>query len=729
MSTESTNTRFELAYRFVTETRSPVYLTGKAGTGKTTFLNYVREHCSKQMVVVAPTGVAAINAGGVTMHSFFQLPLAPYVPSQPIGFEGFSRAVDRHSLLRNLRFSKEKRKLIRELELLVIDEVSMLRSDMLDAMDTILQHVRQDDAPFGGIQVLFIGDLYQLPPVVQSDDEALLNAHYRSPFFFDAYVFQQVAPVYIELNQIYRQSDDTFISLLNNVRNHCLGARDYELLEARFQPDFRDTSGRYITLCSHNRQADAINQRELEALPGELFTYSGEIRDDFGENLLPTDRVLRLKVGAQVMFIRNDQSAEKLYYNGKIARITELQQDRIVVQLPGSNETMEVGQETWNQLTYIYDAESGETQQKILGQFIQYPLRLAWAVTIHKSQGLTFSHAVLDAGSSFAPGQVYVALSRCTSLEGIVLRSRITPASLHVDERLARSAFSEAPEAALQVNLETAREQYQAEQVRRLFLWMPLLDVAVLYRQELLGRAGAGGREAALQLASELIDKLSMQLDFATKFLTELGTIAQLPGKDSRRAQLVERAQHAVRFFADRLLLDLLPRLQTPEPVQGKVSKSESEARAMLLSMVQQKLEHFSRAQCWGEPLWTGDPLPVHAREGWKPAAANRSKKKKGDSARETYILFLAGKSAPEIAVIRKLALSTIEGHLLHFVMAGELDIFLFLTLEQVEEIYKTHEAHPEFNTTELKNHMEGRYSYNQIRMALYYAGQEQSSV
>lgn len=727
MSAEYTNTRFELAYRFVTETRNPVYLTGKAGTGKTTFLNYVRDHCSKQMVVVAPTGVAAINAGGVTMHSFFQLPLAPYVPVQPSGFGGISRAVDRHSLLRNLRFGKEKRKVIQELELLVIDEVSMLRSDMLDAIDTILRHVRQDDAPFGGIQVLFIGDLYQLPPVVQSDDEPLLNAHYPSPFFFDAHVFRRVAPVYIELRQIYRQSDDIFISLLNNVRNHCLGARDYELLEARFQPDFRDTSGRYITLCSHNRQADAINQRELEALPGEPFTYTGEIRDDFGENLLPTERVLRLKVGAQVMFIRNDQSAEKLYYNGKIARITELQQDRIVVQFPGSDSTMEVGKETWDQLTYAYNAESGETQQKILGQFIQYPLRLAWAVTIHKSQGLTFSHAVLDAGSSFAPGQVYVALSRCTSLEGIVLRSRITAASLHVDERLARGAFAEEPEATLQATLETAREQYQAEQVRRLFLWTPLLDAAVLYRQELLGRAGAGGREAALEIVSELIDKLSMQVEFATKFLTELDTIVQLPGKESRRAQWVQRAQLAVRFFADRLLLDILPRLQGREPVQGKVSKSESEARAMFLATVQQKLEYFSKAECWGEPLWTGEPLPTHAQVGWKPASANLPKKRKGDSARETYILFLAGKSVQEIAASRKLAPSTIEGHLLTFVKAGELDIFLFLTLEQIEEIYKAHESQPELSTTELKNSMQGRYSFNQIRMALYYAGREQS--
>lgn len=729
MSTTPINTRFDLAYRFVSETRSPVYLTGKAGTGKTTFLKYVRDHCPKQMVIVAPTGVAAINAGGVTMHSFFQLPLAPYVPFQPAGFGGYSRAVDRHSLLRNLRFSREKRKLIQELDLLVIDEVSMLRSDMLDAIDTILRHVRQDDAAFGGIQVLFIGDLYQLPPVVQSEDEALLQAHYRSPFFFDAHVFQRVAPVYIELKQIYRQSDETFISLLNNVRNHCLSTRDYELLEARFRPDFRDTSGRYITLTSHNRQADAINQRELEALPGELFTYTGEIRDDFGENLLPTDRVLRLKVGAQVMFIRNDQSAEKLYYNGKIARITELREDRIVVQFPGSDASMEVSRETWDQLTYVYNAESGETQQKILGQFIQYPLRLAWAVTIHKSQGLTFSHAVLDAGSSFAPGQVYVALSRCTSLEGIVLRSRITPASLHVDERLARGAFAEEPETTLQASLETAREQYQAELVQRLFRWTPLLDAAVLYRQELLGRAGAGGREAALELASELIDKLSMQLDFATKFLTELGSIAQLPGRDSRRVQLVQRAQHAVRFFADRLLLDLLPRLQAPEPVRGKVSKSETEARAMLLSMVQQKLEQFSRAQCWGEPLWTGDPLPTHAKEGWKPAAVAPPKKKKGDSARETYIHFLAGKTVQEIAALRNLSPTTIEGHLLNFVVAGELDIFLFLTLEQIEEIYKTHEAHPELNTTDLKNSMEGRYSYNQIRMALHYAGQERTPV
>ncbi|MBK6329540.1 MAG: AAA family ATPase [Bacteroidetes bacterium] len=433
---DDTNHYFKLAFDYVMNTSCPIYLTGKAGTGKTTFLKYVKQHCTKNMIVVAPTGVAAINAGGVTMHSFFQLPFGPYVADAPRGFGLNENMVDKNALLGKLKLGGNKRTLIQELELLVIDEVSMLRSDMLDAIDTILRMVRKRNKPFGGVQVLFIGDLYQLPPVVKDTEATIFKTYYQSPFFFHAKVFEQTQPIFIELKKIYRQNEQQFIDILNNLRNNDLSEQDFDILNSRYNPTFTPKDHKYITLTSHNHKADAINHQELEKLKSTVYEYHGEIKGEFNDKQLPTDLLLKLKEGAQVMFIKNDSSGLGRYYNGKIAIIDKIDKNEIIVRFPDSNDIMTIEKETWENITYRHDDEKNNIEEKVLGTYTQFPLRLAWAITIHKSQGLTFTHAIIDAGSSFAPGQVYVALSRCTSLEGIVLQSRILPNAIHSNYRI-----------------------------------------------------------------------------------------------------------------------------------------------------------------------------------------------------------------------------------------------------------------------------------------------------
>jgi ATP-dependent exoDNAse (exonuclease V) alpha subunit len=404
------NEIFDLAFRFVTETSEHIFLTGKAGTGKTTFLKYLKENCAKNIVVAAPTGVAAINAGGVTLHSLFQLPFHPFLPTRH----------NKDELLAKIRFNKQQQQLLRKMELLVIDEISMVRCDVMDAIDTILRSVRRNhETAFGGVQVLCIGDLYQLPPVVQNQEWAILQEYYDSPFFFDSLAVKEQMPLLIELNKIYRQKEDSFVRLLNKIRNNDMDADDFEDLHLRFDPGFRPTEDqKYITLSSHNRQADEINQRQINQLLSPAHTYNAEIEDDFPEHLNPVDRALVLKKGAQVMFMKND-AVYKRYFNGKIGVIKSLEDEKIVVECDGYD--IDVPKETWENSKYTLNRTDGKLEQQTLGTFTQYPLRLAWAITIHKSQGLTFEKVMIDAGSAFSSGQVYVALSRCTSLEGIVL--------------------------------------------------------------------------------------------------------------------------------------------------------------------------------------------------------------------------------------------------------------------------------------------------------------------
>ncbi|MGD9367499.1 MAG: helix-turn-helix domain-containing protein [Desulfobacteraceae bacterium] len=443
------NPELRLAEAFVQETDCHIFLTGKAGTGKTTFLQTMKDKCHKRLVVTAPTGVAAINAGGVTLHSFFQLPFGPFVPGSEV-----------HAGLHRIR--KEKQNMIKTLDLLIIDEISMVRADLLDGVDSVLRRYRRSDLPFGGVQLLMIGDLHQLPPVAKQAEWQILQPYYDSPFFFSSIALGRTEWTPIELKHIYRQSDPHFIELLNRVRDNRLDSATLKTLNARHRPDFSAAEGEhYITLCTHNKSADTINADKLNRLPGPVRRFDAQVEGEFPKQARPTAATLEFKPGAQVMFIRNDMSAQKKYFNGKMGKIVTMSGDGIGVLCPGDAEKIEVEKTTWENIEYGLDPETAEISQKVVGTFRQYPLKPAWAITIHKSQGLTFDRAIIDAQAAFAHGQVYVALSRCRTLEGIVLSSPLTSVAVKTDPTVQGFTARVAKSRPSKEQLSDAKNRYQ----------------------------------------------------------------------------------------------------------------------------------------------------------------------------------------------------------------------------------------------------------------------------
>ncbi len=407
------NPELQLAWQFIENTGTHLFLTGKAGTGKTTFLRRLREHTPKRMVVLAPTGIAAINAGGVTIHSFFQLSFAPFVPDTTL-----------NSAQMHYRFNKEKRNIIRSMDLLVIDEISMVRADLLDAVDATLRRYRDREKPFGGVQLLMIGDLQQLAPVVKDSEWELLRRYYETPYFFASHALRETVYMTIELEKVYRQSDTYFLSLLNKIRENKADDEVLNALNKRYQRGFQPSKEEgYIRLTTHNNQAQQVNDRELASLPGKAYSFRAEVKDEFPEYSYPADEVLTVKEGAQIMFLKNDVSSEKRYYNGMIGEVVTVNETGMFVRGKDSEHEFQLLQEEWGNYKYVLNEETKEITEEIAGVFRQYPIRLAWAITIHKSQGLTFERAIIDARNSFAHGQTYVALSRCKTLEGMVLES------------------------------------------------------------------------------------------------------------------------------------------------------------------------------------------------------------------------------------------------------------------------------------------------------------------
>ncbi len=454
------NAEFNFAAEFVMQTNRLVYLTGKAGTGKTTFLRYLQSTCSKNMVVLAPTGVAAVNAGGQTIHSFFNIKPSVYVPGDKrLRYSVSDRDDDKTAITDHFRYQREKLDLIRKLEVMIIDEISMVRCDLLDVIDQLLRFIRKRHfTPFGGVQVILIGDTFQLPPIANHDDWAVLSRFYESPYFFSSMVLKTVKPVYIELKKIYRQKDDTFIELLNRVRLNKLHFDDMRLLNSRylhgFEPEGADD---YIILASHNRMVIETNQRRLDEINEEPELYEAEVSGIFPENSYPADQLLQLKVGAQVMMIRNDRN--KRYFNGKIGHVAELTDSTIKVKFPDET-TVDVLQETWDNIRYKWDAEKKKVIEEPIGTFTQFPVKLAWAITVHKSQGLTFDKVIADVGEAFAHGQVYVALSRCTSFQGLLLKSPMNARAIKTDHVVLKFAANETPGTILLKELEKSKTNY-----------------------------------------------------------------------------------------------------------------------------------------------------------------------------------------------------------------------------------------------------------------------------
>ena len=550
MNYDVTNKMFRLATELANQSSRNIFLTGKAGTGKTTFLKYIKENCPKQIAVVAPTGVAAINAGGVTMHSFFQLPFSPFIPDAG----GFNRQneeiTNKNSLLSRLRMTTEKKKTLQELELLIIDEISMVRCDMLDAVDAVLRHIRRrNNEGFGGVQVLFIGDMFQLPPVIKEHEWRLLRDFYNSPYFFDSHVIKEDPPVYIEFDKIYRQSEEKFIDVLNKVRNNELDEEGRILLEKRFLPDFvRTKDDGYIILTTHNDRARGKNETALKSLASKSISYRAEIEGDFPESAYPAEEQLLLKVGSQVMFIKNDSERIKRYFNGKIGTVTDLDDDKILVRCRDGEDEIEVTKEKWENIRYTVDKKSRQLNEEVLGSFTQYPLRLAWAITIHKSQGLTFDKVIIDAGEAFAPGQVYVALSRCTTLDGIVLQSHLRSTKIFSDERIVQFSKTNSSKNIIEQELEQSKRKYQLKTLLSLFDYNQIIGEAELLIPYLIENKSSFNEDAK-KWVDAFLNKVTQLQTIAEKFQNQLRSIFDHEGNSGTNKVLSERISAGSIYF------------------------------------------------------------------------------------------------------------------------------------------------------------------------------------
>ena len=695
-----TNVELEQAWEFVEHTGTSIFLTGKAGTGKTTFLKSVVEKSKKRLVVVAPTGVAAINARGVTIHSFFQLPFSPYIPNTIVK--------------REYGVSKEKRNIIKTLDLLIIDEISMVRSDLLDAIDSVLRRFKNPTKPFGGVQLLMIGDLQQLTPVVTDEDAHMLKPHYSTPYFFGSHALAQIPYVTIALKHVYRQQDDAFLNILNHVREGRPTAEDMQRLNARYDPNFRPEED-YIRLTTHNAMADNYNDSQLAQLATPSYNFKAEIRGTFPEYSYPTSEILTLKAGAQVMFVKNDSSPLRQYYNGRIGRVKRIDKEQITVHCPGDNFDITVTPQEWENTRYVINKETKEIEPEVQGVFRQYPLRLAWAITIHKSQGLTFEHAIIDAEMSFAPGQVYVALSRCKTLEGLVLASRIDEKAIINDRRVADYIARQENEAERSISmLEHHKQAYHKQQLMELFTFND-----VLRAQESLCRAAVEWlhpypkltalHKATQKALCEQVDRVAM------KWLT---IINQTDENLLTNGAFLERVKRSAGYFNATLNNHLRPLIGRTR--EAKITNKNGAERLQTTFddlRVAYLTKHYLLDAVFKRGFEVGHYLKLRqiafldaldevfpqinmARRRHKEPTPQKTKRE--ETKLVSRRMFDEGKTAGDIAVARNLTISTVESHLAHFVEKGELkaiDVIGKMRYETITDALNCLE-----NTTDMKN-------------------------
>jgi GTPase SAR1 family protein len=816
-----TNQELQLAFDFVKYTNRNIFLTGKAGTGKTTFLHDLKKSSPKRMIVVAPTGVAAINAGGVTIHSFFQLPFHPFVPSFYFSETNPDNQPEQKDTA-GYKMSRDKINIIKSLDLLIIDEISMVRADTLDAIDGVLRRYKLRHLPFGGVQLLMIGDLQQLAPVVKDEDWEILKKYYDSAFFFGSRALGSTDYVTIELKHIYRQNDQVFIDLLNKVRDNNVDSEVLKELNKRFIPDFDpDSDGGYITLTTHNYQAQTLNDSKLEKLPGSTHSFSATIKDDFPEFSYPNASELILKKGAQVMFVKNDLSREKLFFNGKIGKVESFDKDVIVVKCPDDDFRIRVEMVEWQNMKYTIDDESKEIQETVIGTFTQYPLKLAWAITIHKSQGLTFEKAIIDARDAFAHGQVYVALSRCRTLNGLVLSTQINQRSI-IDNRsisdFTRETEKKQPDQKL---LAESKKAYQQMLLTELFDFAPLthklyycMKVVNEHHESLLGNP----RE---MLENTLINIKADLVEVSEKFHLQLKGLLNGEIEAESNILLQERVKKAGEYFSVKLEAAMKAILAgyKVETDNKTVRKSFSEALERTRKEAVIKLDCLNAVKSGFE---TGKYLDARAKSSLDiPALRSHSEKTVEDTsgtvqhsgllrqikewrnlkARETslphymilpqktmvtlansmpqshkalklikgmgtkksekygkellniiisycqkekieapadspegemipkiakadtkitsYNLFKEGKTVSQIAEERNLTLTTIEGHLAHYVGTGEIPINKFVSQELTDLISGQFEGSDDFSLGPVKAELGEKASWSDIRFVM----------
>lgn len=511
--------------QFINQTNKNIFLTGKAGTGKTTLLKEIIRTTYKNTVVVAPTGIAALNAGGVTIHSMFQLPFAGFIPRdmEVPHVSDYFRFETKRTLGRHFQMNAIKKSVIRNMELLIVDEVSMLRPDVLDSMNFMLQRVRRNQKPFGGVQVLFIGDLLQLPPIIKAEEWAVLSQYYSGKYFFNSEILTSFSPLYIELSKIFRQEDPLFIDILNHLRTNVLTEDDIHVLNKYYDPSFdiRYNTG-YITLTTHNQKADAINTQSLKELETQSYIYTAEVVDDFPEKIYPLEAILELKVGAQVMFIKNDLSQEKRYFNGKMGIIQSLSEREIVVRFEEERESISVDKYEWENKRYYVDDLTKEIKEEILGTYTQYPLKLAWAITVHKSQGLTFDRAALDIGQVFEAGQAYVAFSRLRSLNGLVLLHPIEDKKLNIDPEVIHYASNKADESQIVTELNIETKKYVLECLKNSFSFQKMIREWEFHCKSYFQETELSIKSQSKSWANEQLQLCKSLSDSSTKFQVQL---------------------------------------------------------------------------------------------------------------------------------------------------------------------------------------------------------------
>ncbi|KEY18747.1 helix-turn-helix domain-containing protein [Kaistella antarctica] len=700
-------------FNLTEHTNRSIFLTGKAGTGKTTFLNEFVKKTKKKHIVVAPTGIAAINAGGVTIHSMFGLPLRTFIPTTDRIDSNLGNNIS--DLMQHFKYRKDKLKLLREIEIIIIDEVSMLRADVLDMMDFSLRFVRRNQQKFGGVQMLFIGDLYQLPPVVR--DEHFLGQYYKSPFFFESYALKEMPLITLELTTVYRQTDEKFLDILNDIRDGAVGDIDFETLNERYIPDFEPTYEAYVYLTSHNRMADEINQKKIAALKGKPYFYSADIVGNFNENQYPNEEELQLKVGAQVMFIRNDASSEKRYFNGKLAEVMNLDDKEITVLIDGDDEVFKIKKETWEQKRYGLDADKNITED-VLGSFQQYPIRLAWAVTIHKSQGLTFDRLIIDAGKSFASGQVYVALSRCRTLEGIVLKSKITPNVIFADRRVSKFQDETNANAKIDEILEVEKYDYSIKKVvsRLDCLWFKF-SLEKWFNSTKTSKAL--DKNKAQHLYQNLKPKIENFGQVYQKFeKIMLQKTHKFINGNEEWSEIETKAKGAVNFFFTKINLEVFqPLLDFYAENKGtKGLKEYNEDFRVFLDDLEDYLNDLKKVYLLEIPLFnTDNNISISTKVAKIPSHIL------------SFQLFEEGKTIPEIAKERGLVSETIFGHLAKFAEQGLLDIARIFDKQKIKTFEKEFKKSSHETLNDWKRELPNDFEFNEIRLLLNHFNHKKS--